>query len=124
MLNSEKIVGIDMFDYIINQNLSEDILNKMSAINILQNVLSFDNQIEEIYTRVIYLNGKYLSCSTKSYKYLDDEKPIVEFQKEEKATIDDLKELLVNDEYSRKLLIATQIKEIEELKKQQTLKLK
>lgn len=124
MLNSEKIVGIDMFDYIINQNLSEDILDKMSAINILQNVLSFDNQIEEIYTRVIYINGKYLSSSTKSYKYLDDEKPIVEFQKEEKATIDDLKELLINDEYSRKLLIATQIKEIEELKRQQTLKLK
>ena len=116
MLNTEQITGNEILQIIESENLSEQLLDRMHAINFLQNVLSYDDQIEEIYTRVVYLNGKYLNSSIKSYKYFDHQSPALQLKKEEDATIDDLKDILINNETSRKLLIANEIKEIQELK--------
>ena len=123
----EEIAGIAMFNYIINQGLLEIILDKMHAINILESV-SYkkinETQIEETYIRELYLRGIRIDVSIKKYTYNKDEKPNILLNKEENASIDDLKDFLTKADYKDLLVIAKEVGHQEMLRKEEiTLKL-
>lgn len=111
-LTPEEIAGIAMFDYIVNQGMAETIIDKMHAINLLESV-SYqtvdNNQIEEIYTRELFLRGQRICASTRRYSYNEDEKPTLSLNVEEAATIEDLRDFLMYGDYSDLLVIAHEV---------------
>ena len=111
-LTPEEIAGIAMFDYIINQGMAETIIDKMNAVNLLESV-SYEtrdnNEIEEVYTRDLFLRGRRISSMVKKYKYNENETPTLKLGEMEHATIDDLREFLICGDYSDLLVIAQEV---------------
>ena len=111
-LTPEEIAGIAMFDYIINQGMAETIIDKMHAKNFLECV-SYEtidnNQVEEIYTRELFLRGQRICASTRRYSYNEDEQPTLDYNVEEAATLEDLRDFLMYGDYSDLLVIAKEV---------------
>lgn len=111
-LTPEEIAGMAMFDYIVNQGMAETIIDKMHAKNFLECV-SYEtidnNQIEEIYTRELFLRGQRICMSTRKYSYNEDETPTVNYNVEEPATLEDLRDFLMYGDYSDLLVMAQEV---------------
>lgn len=111
-LTPEEIAGLAMFDYIIEQGMAETIIDKMNAVNLLESV-SYEtrenNVIEETYSREIFLRGRRIANIVKKYTYNEDETPLIKLGQVEHATIDDLREFLMNGDYSDLLVIAKEV---------------
>ena len=126
-LKPEHIVGIALYDYIVNNGISEKVLENMHTINILEsvgyNTNEFNTTIEEMYTRDLYLNSGHICRFTKVHTYTDEEKPSVKLNVEQNATLDDLREFLIYSDYSDLLVIAEEIEKIISKKESPILKL-
>lgn len=122
-LTPEEIAGLAMFNYIITNSIEEEILDKMNAVNLLESV-SYEthdnNEIEETYTRELFLRGRRISSSVKKYTYNEDETPKITLGKVEHATLEDLKEFLMNSDYQELLIIAKEVGYIETNRNNQT----
>ena len=111
-LTPEQIVGLALYNFIVNEGYLEAILEKMHAINLLESV-SYEtrdnNNIEEIYTRELYLNGKQIGNLVKKYEYKEDEIPTLQLNIKENVTPEDLRDYLINADYDEMLEIAEEI---------------
>ena len=111
-LTPEEIAGMAMFDYIISQGMAETIIEKMHSINLLENI-SYEtidnNQIEEIYTRELFLRGQRICSSARRYSYNEDQTPMLNYNVEEPATLEDLRDFLMYGDYSDLLVIAQEV---------------
>lgn len=111
-LTPEEIAGMAMFDYIISQGMAETIIEKMHSINLLESV-SYEtidnNQIEEIYTRELFLRGQRICSSARRYSYNEDQTPTLNYNVEEPATLEDLRDFLMYGDYSDLLVIAQEV---------------
>ena len=111
-LTPEEIAGMAMFDYIISQGMAETIIEKMHSINLLESV-SYEtidnNQIEEIYTRELFLRGQRICSSARRYSYNEDQTPMLNYNVEEPATLEDLRDFLMYGDYSDLLVIAKEV---------------
>ena len=111
-LTPEEIAGMAMFDYIISQGMAETIIEKMHSINLLENI-SYEtidnNQIEEIYTRELFLRGQIICSSARRYSYNEDQTPMLNYNVEEPATLEDLRDFLMYGDYSDLLVIAQEV---------------
>lgn len=120
-LTPEEIAGMAMFDYIISQGMAETIIEKMHAKNLLECV-SYEtvdnNQVEEIYTRQLYLRGICICASTRRYLYNEDETPTLNYNVDEPATLEDLRDFLMNGDYSDLLVIAKEVGHLEDMKRE------
>ena len=110
-----------MFDYIVNQGMAETIIEKMHAKNLLECV-SYEtvdnNQVEEIYTRQLYLRGICICASTRRYSYNEDETPTLNYNVEEPATLEDLRDFLMYGDYSDLLVIAKEVGHQEDMRRE------
>ena len=120
-LTPEEIAGMAMFDYIVNQGMAETIIEKMHAKNLLECV-SYEtvdnNQVEEIYTRQLYLRGICICASTRRYSYNEDETPTLNYNVEEPATLEDLRDFLMYGDYSDLLVIAKEVGHQEDMRRE------
>lgn len=120
-LTPEEIAGMAMFDYIVNQGMAETIIEKMHAKNLLECV-SYEtvdnNQVEEIYTRQLYLGGICICASTRRYSYNEDETPTLNYNVEEPATLEDLRDFLMYGDYSDLLVIAKEVGHQEDMRRE------
>lgn len=120
-LTPEEIAGMAMFDYIVNQGMTETIIEKMHAKNLLECV-SYEtvdnNQVEEIYTRQLYLRGICICASTRRYSYNEDETPTLNYNVEEPATLEDLRDFLMYGDYSDLLVIAKEVGHQEDMRRE------
>lgn len=120
-LTPEEIAGMAMFDYIVNQGMAETIIEKMHAKNLLECV-SYEtvdnNQVEEIYTRQLYLRGICICASTRRYSYNEDETPTLNYSVEEPATLEDLRDFLMYGDYSDLLVIAKEVGHQEDMRRE------
>lgn len=120
-LTPEEIAGMAMFDYIVNQGMAETIIEKMHAKNLLECV-SYEtvdnNQVEEIYTRQLYLRGICICASTRRYSYNEDETPTLNYNVEEPATLEDLRDFLMYGDYSDLLVIAKEVGHQEDIRRE------
>lgn len=120
-LTPEEIAGMAMFDYIVNQGMAETIIEKMHAKNLLECV-SYEtvdnNQVEEIYTRQLYLRGICICASTRRYSYNEDETPTLNYNVDEPATLEDLRDFLMYGDYSDLLVIAKEVGHQEDMRRE------
>lgn len=120
-LTPEEIAGMAMFDYIVNQGMAETIIEKMHAKNLLECV-SYEtvdnNQVEEIYTRELFLRGQRICMSTRKYSYNEDETPTLNYNVEEPATLEDLRDFLMYGDYSDLLVIAKEVGHQEDMRRE------
>ena len=120
-LTPEEIAGMAMFDYIVNQGMAETIIEKMHAKNLLECV-SYEtvdnNQVEEIYTRQLYLRGICICASTRRYSYNKDETPTLNYNVDEPATLEDLRDFLMYGDYSDLLVIAKEVGHQEDMRRE------
>ena len=120
-LTPKEIAGMAMFDYIVNQGMAETIIEKMHAKNLLECV-SYEtvdnNQVEEIYTRQLYLRGICICASTRRYSYNEDETPTLNYNVEEPATLEDLRDFLMYGDYSDLLVIAKEVGHQEDMRRE------
>ena len=120
-LTPEEIAGMAMFDYIVNQGMAETIIEKMHAKNLLECV-SYEtvdnNQVEEINTRQLYLRGICICASTRRYSYNEDETPTLNYNVEEPATLEDLRDFLMYGDYSDLLVIAKEVGHQEDMRRE------
>lgn len=120
-LTPEEIAGMAMFDYIVNQGMAETIIEKMHTKNLLECV-SYEtvdnNQVEEIYTRQLYLRGICICASTRRYSYNEDETPTLNYNVDEPATLEDLRDFLMYGDYSDLLVIAKEVGHQEDMRRE------